>query len=167
MVEIQSVDMEKALFVVAAVCTDKTRPVINHVLIEPDGETSRLVATDGHRAHYATTCAVYEPGLYRVIKKTKKEMVLAPAVDVGEFPDYKQVFPSVDDLEPVHEHFKGLAIEYPFAAVMRAMTNGGAVNYGYFSDACALDCKVYFVGDYRPVVFKGNGTMAVVMPMGK
>jgi len=152
------------LFVASAVSTDKTMDAMRFVLCEPDGETSRFVATDGHRAHWATMSEAHPAGAYEVIKKSKTELVLRRITDAGQFPDYRSCIPakteldiSVDVLNQVWKTYTIFNRAHKFQDL--------ALDYKYFCEAVSTAHTISTTADpHQPVVFTGNYTGAVVMP---
>ena len=89
------------VWVAAARSDDETRAILNTVLIERDGLNCLIVATDGRRLHVHTfdpgmfddDIQMIEPGMYEVITKTAKLIVIAPAEDVGTYPNWRKIVP--------------------------------------------------------------------------
>jgi hypothetical protein len=86
-------------FVAAARSTEEERLVLCHVLVERQGLEYHLVATDGKRLHKHTMddIEVVEPGLYEVIAKSSKYIVIAANDDLcsTKYPDWRKVVPSL------------------------------------------------------------------------
>ncbi len=89
------------LWVSAARSNDETRAVLANVLVERDGMTCHLVATDGRRLHhhefdaglFDTDIDMIEPGQYEVITKTAKLIVIAPCAESYNYPNWRLVVP--------------------------------------------------------------------------
>lgn len=89
------------LWVSAARSDDETRAVLNTVLIERNGLECTMVATDGRRLHvhmfdpgmFDDDIQMIEPGMYEVITKTAKLIVIAPAEVGSEFPNWRKIVP--------------------------------------------------------------------------
>lgn len=89
------------LWVASARSSDETRPVLNTVNVERDGLDCHLVATDGRRMHVHT----FEPGLfdddidmiasglYDVVIKSAKLIVIAPSECGDEYPNWRGLIP--------------------------------------------------------------------------
>lgn len=96
------------IWVAAARSTDETRPALCNIHVEREGLLCHIVATDGRRIHVHTyepgmfcdDIAMIEPGLYEVIAKTGKLIVIAPSESGEKYPNWRGVFP--DDYEPEH-----------------------------------------------------------------
>jgi len=89
------------MWVAAARSTDETRYAITTINVERAGEEWKLVATDGRRLHVATFDAglfsddlqMIEVGLWEVITKTNKLIVIAPAEMSTTYPDWRAIMP--------------------------------------------------------------------------
>lgn len=85
----------------AARSDDETRATLCNVLIEREGLNCVIVATDGRRLHVHTfdpgmfddDIQMIEPGLYEVITKTAKLIVIAPADDGLNYPNWRKIVP--------------------------------------------------------------------------
>lgn len=90
------------MWVAAARSSDETRIVLNSVLVERKGLECVIVATDGRRLHQHTfdpgmfddDIQMIEPGLYEVITKTTKLIVIAPSeIDASQYPNWRKIVP--------------------------------------------------------------------------
>jgi len=96
------------LWVSAAKSTDETRYVLCNVLVEREGLECHIVATDGRRMHIHTfdpgmfddDIQMIEPGLYEVITKTGKLIVIAPSECGSTYPNWRNIIP---DHKPENE----------------------------------------------------------------
>ena len=92
------------LWVSAARSTDETRAVLNNVLIERDGTTCNIVATDGRRLHHHQFDAglfdmdidMLDAGQYEIIAKNAKLIVVAESTENYNYPNWRQVVPDYD-----------------------------------------------------------------------
>lgn len=93
------------LWVSAARSTDETRYVICNIHIEKDESIWRLVATDGRRMHihsfdpglFEDDIDLIPEGLYEVVAKTSKVIVIAESECGEKYPNWRGVVP---DYEP-------------------------------------------------------------------
>ena len=128
-----------------------------------DGEN--IVCSDSRRLHFAPV--KLQEGLFEVIKNTASEIILGEQIDV-QFPNYKQVVPSLDDINPIKlapwssAHNSGAS-----AAHYQLAVAGVCVNYGYLEDAIKdTESRItYVTGQKSPVVIKTNLGTAIVMPI--
>jgi hypothetical protein len=155
-------EIERVLYVIAAVSTDKhVHQPLRTLCIEPEGEVSRVVGTDGHRAHWAELLNVYTPGCYEVVKKSKTEIVLRK-VD-AEFPNYRRCIPAGAGQEIQVQ--PGAPAFRAYTRLVRAMSEDMTLDYKCFCEAVQLASTITVMPDkFQPVKFAGNGTGAVVMP---
>ena len=140
---------------------DKTKPAF--MGLYSDGEN--IVCSDSRRLHFAPV--KMQEGLFEVIKNTAAEIVLGEQID-GQFPNYKQVIPCLDGIEPVKLapwskwHNSGASTaHYQIAAA------GVCVNYGYLEDAIKdTESRItYITGPKSAVVIQTNLGTALVMPI--
>lgn len=92
------------LFVSAARSDDENRAVLNHILVERQDLEYRIVATDGKRLHvhefdpgmFDDDIEHLEPGLYEVIAKSSKFIVLAAndELNITAFPVWRKILPN-------------------------------------------------------------------------
>ena len=88
-------------WVCAARSTDDDRPVLNLICVERDGLNVKIVATDGKRLHVHTfdpgmfddDIDMIQPGLYEVVAKSGKLIVVADPEDTYSYPNWRQVMP--------------------------------------------------------------------------
>lgn len=130
----------------AARSDDETRYVLNHVLVERDEENdliTRIIATDGRRLHVHTYDAgmfdddicdeMLEPGLYEVVAKSGKQIVIARKDDEEqEYPNWRQV---TTDYEPQHTH----AVNAQTVGIVSART-GNLYAVDFLRQACGFGC---------------------------
>lgn len=91
-------------WVCAARSTDDGRYVLNLINVERDGLLCKIVATDGKRLHVHTfdpgmfddDIQMIEPGLYEVIAKSGKLVVIADPEDSLTYPNWRAVMPDHD-----------------------------------------------------------------------
>lgn len=89
------------LWVSAAKSDDDTRFILNHLLVERDGLKCNVVATDGRRLHVAEfdpgmfddDIDMLEQGLYEVIAKSSKFIIVSKSDVEGTYPDWRKIFP--------------------------------------------------------------------------
>ena len=140
---------------------DKTKP--SFMGLYSDGEN--VVCCDSHRLQLAPV--KMQDGLFEVVKNTGAEIILGDMID-GQFPDYKQVIPKLEDIEPVKLHpwtqIHGQGVSKAFFTLALA---GVCVNYSYLDDAIrdAEEPLAYVTGEKSPVVITHSLGTAVIMPM--
>jgi len=96
------------MWVSAARSTDDTRLVLCSVHVEREGLDCHIVATDGRRLHVHTfepglfddDIEMITPGLYEVVTKTSKLIVIAPSECGSSYPNWRGIIPKY---EPEHE----------------------------------------------------------------
>jgi len=84
-------------FVAGAISKDETRYVLNHIEVKKRGMISTYAATDGRRLHVAELdpglfdddIDVLEPGLYLLISKSTKFLVLQKSEEKLQYPDWQ------------------------------------------------------------------------------
>lgn len=94
------------LWVSAARSSDETRWALNHVCVEKTGLEWTLIATDGRRMHvhtfdaglFDTDIEGLEPGLYEVVTKTSKLIVITRSeeLELPAYPNWRGVFPEYE-----------------------------------------------------------------------
>ena len=162
-------------WVAAARSTDDTRFVLNHVLVEREGLVWRLVATDGRRLHvheldpglFDDDIDPLEEGLYKVITKNTKLIVIAKSDCEEKFPAWRGV---VTDYVPTME-----ATVNAQTLSKIAIKSGVLMASGYVSEAVGFghgrkggdEVKIRFgsSGDGGAFVIQHEIGKAVVMPL--
>lgn len=89
------------LFAAAARSDDEARPALTHISIEREGLEYRIVGTDGKRMHihefdpglFDSDIEHLDPGLYEVIAKSAKFIVVALNEEAPKFPDWRRMLP--------------------------------------------------------------------------
>ena len=138
---------------------DKTKPSFTGLY--SDGEN--IVCSDSRRLHFAPV--KMQEGLFEVIKNSASEIILGEQID-GQFPNYKQVIPSLDGIEPIKirawsNNAGASTAHYQIAAA------GVCVNYSYLEDAIkdTESRTTYVTGPKSAAVVQTNLGTALVMPM--
>lgn len=129
----------------AARSEDSDRLTLTHVLVEPDPDNdliTYIVATDGRRMHVHTYDAgmfdddicdeMLTPGLYTVVAKTPKMIVIAHDEDGLEYPNWRQV---TTDHEPQHT----AAVNAQTVGIVSAKT-GNLYAVDFLRQACGFGC---------------------------
>lgn len=163
------------LWVSAARSTDETREVITNIHIEREGLLCHIVATDGRRMHVHTfepgmfddDIAMIEPGLYEVIAKSGKLIVIAESECGENYPNWRKIIP---DYEPTHND----ALNKRIIAMMGIRT-GVLLASDFVVDAIGFghgrgkdDTVLVEYGSPEPMaafVIKHDIGKAIVMPM--
>lgn len=89
------------LWVAEARSHDETRYAITLINVERSGMEWKIVATDGRRLHVSTFDAglfaddldMVDTGLWEVITKTNRLIVIAPAEMDAKYPDWRKIMP--------------------------------------------------------------------------
>ena len=85
------------LWVIKALSTNPNRPAIRHICVS---ECGSVVATDGYRLHKWNPEFLppsMTPGVYSVVSKSAKLIVLKNQSEEFTFPDWKQIIPRGQD----------------------------------------------------------------------
>lgn len=122
---------------------DETRYVLNHVLVERDPDNdliTRIVATDGRRLHVHTYDAglfdddlcdqMIEPGLWVVVAKSGKQIVIARSDEELTFPNWSIIVP---DYEPT----RTAAVNAQTVSIVSART-GNIYAVDFLRQACGF-----------------------------
>ncbi len=126
-------------------------------------------ATDGHRLHGLDLDGFGTPGIYKVIKNTKGQIILQKTdKPLREYPNVNVVWPE-------HHNFSELFHYCPddqshvsgsFAAIIRRMPEDQILNYNYVSDVLCDDFTCYIYNEPNlPVAFENSNKLALIMPM--
>lgn len=147
------------LFVAAAVAKNHTTPALN--LIHSTGQM--IEATDGHRAHRFNLSEEIPAGLYEVVSKSKKEIVLVENKEGLQFPDINCVIPLNPELSTLPV---GKCFERIYCEVIHALPSGYAIQIDFFKDALSGNPTEFSAGGGKgPVYFKGENSVAIIMPL--
>lgn len=157
--------------VIQARSTDTIKPVFYHVYVDEGGT---LIATDSRRMHYTETDL--DPGFYEVVKCTKSEIILVPAGDIGQFPNWKQVAPDEKKLNTRDEYKKEEGFDFtPFKPrlsrnytdIVRCMPSTVTINIEFIEKLDgAADVYINVEGKgMAPLVVKFKTWTAVIMPI--
>ena len=138
---------------------DKTKPAF--MGLYSDGEN--VVCSDSRRLNYAPV--KMEAGLFEVIKNSSSEIILGEQID-GQFPNYKQVIPCLDGIEPIKLNPWSGVVGASSAHYQLALA-GVCINYGYLEDAIkdTDERPTYVLGAKSPVVIKTSLGTALIMPI--
>ena len=90
------------LWASSARSTDETREILTNVRIERDGIITRIIATDGRRMHVHTfdpgmfdeDIDLIPAGMYEIITKTAKLIVIAPSELGSTYPNWRNIIPA-------------------------------------------------------------------------
>lgn len=181
---------QRANWLCAAASDDQSRYFMCGVHIEKDEEkpgAMLAVCTDARRLHVLSIEKDYveafkvQPGEYKIAKTSKKEVILTPNPDSGQFPMWKKVIPQevkevcVYTSFPTSDKYIG---NFTSGVYRLYMNNLNPINHGYLADLNLLDSQTEWTVEanenrYQGVMFKPvnqaahNGTFAVIMPMEK
>lgn len=147
---------------------DNQRYALSFVWIK-DG---KAVGTDGKRLHiyqnsFFDNC---EEGLWEVLKQTRTEIDLMPAVESGNFPKYEDIIP-----KDYTEFFEQAIGSWPEKSILNALYGFHGKNIGieldFISALSIVDTtwKFWFKAPDRPIVAKaeiseGENCLALIMP---
>jgi hypothetical protein len=122
---------------------DETRHVLNHLLVERDPENdliTRIVATDGRRLHIHTYDAglfdddlcdqMLEPGLWVVVAKSAKQIVITRSDEDLTYPDWGRV-------NPDHNPTRTAAVNAQTVGIVSALT-GNIYAVDFMRQACGF-----------------------------
>jgi hypothetical protein len=166
-------------FLSRAVCKDKSRYFMCHILIEPsDVEPGKFcgVGTDGKRLHLVDPLACpdgigLEPGNWRPLKMGGKTAWIAQIKsDEGKFPNYRKVIPNdkpLFEFELPGLPRGNLTGNMPYLVkFFREFPEPTAINMNYLNSLDHyLDWKIKWYGSDKAVLFESNSYSAVIMPM--
>lgn len=163
------------MWVASARSTDETRLVINSVKVERDELVCKIIATDGRRLHVHTfdpgmfddDIQMIEPGLYEVITKTSKLIVIAESECGQKYPDWRKVIPEYGTSKSLNVNSRTLAkIGIRSGVLLANDFASDAVGFGHGrkKDEEVL-VRYGFVGVADAVVIEHDLGMAVVMPL--
>lgn len=164
------------VWVAAARSTDETRRILTFVKIEKREDIWYIVATDGRRMHvheydpglFDEDIDAPEPGLYEVVAKTAKLIVISE-IDEEGYPDWRAIF---DPPEP--EHWRNLNVE---TLSRIGIDTGVLLAHKFAADALGFGCgrkKTEMVDvayaptgleDRGPFYFQHDLGQAIVMPL--
>lgn len=162
-------------WVAVARSDDETRHTLCHVLVEQEGLITRIVATDGRRIHVHEYYAglfdtdifddLIQPGLYEIVAKSKKFIVITPCETDLDYPNWRQVIPD-------HVPTRTAAVNEANLSLICVRT-GVVLAVDFLKEACGFGCGA---GHTQHVTFGSAGPMdalvithelgkAVVMPI--
>jgi hypothetical protein len=125
-------------------------------------ENGEMHCTDGWRLHTYKPEQSMEPGLYEIIKNTKKEIILSKFDTTMQFPDSDGVIPNTDGWEKVAFKYNEPAF-VSYTEAVRVLSKNKTINYSLFEDVITeVDYMVHKENEFM-VVFTGPDTLAVVM----
>lgn len=154
---------------------DEERYALCHVLIERDGMITRCIATDGRRLHLHEFDAglfdtdieteIPDAGLYEIIAKSKKFIVIALSEVDTKYPDWRKIIP---DFVPK----QAAAVSEKNFNLICART-GIVIAADFLKDACGFSysdhmnvCIEYgSESPISPFIIQHNLGKAIVMPI--
>jgi hypothetical protein len=134
----------------------------NHVL--NDGKF--WWATDGHRMHKLDLDGFGDPGVYKVVKNAKTQVILQKVDnDAGEFPNPDCVWPDTKDTTRVLCYHG--AISKAYSDIIRAMDNTLCLNFHFVEDVLCDDFMAFIPRNSNagPITFQNGTKSAIIMPM--
>jgi hypothetical protein len=128
-----------------------------------------IVCTDGRRLHLYKTDAIFENGVYEIIKNTKSKIVLNKLDSPIPFPNYKSVIPDITGKEADLE-FDVIRITKDACLALYKIIKQCDVclNIDFIKDACSHDASFFYAtGPLNQVLFKFHNEtcLAVIMPL--
>lgn len=156
-------DFARMKCVLACASKDSTRPAINKIRVEQDGDMIMVTATDGTRLRSDRFKIKAEPGLYDVKTCNAKAIFMAQSNEGLLYPNHRQVIPYDDK-----QHAYALKGKGPRFVVWAASALG-----------CYIDPKLVALGEdeavtlfvqktnpnLSPMLVKNTNTTLVVMPI--
>jgi len=156
-------------------CLSKDRDEGRFHLLHIQIKDGNFCATDGRRLHYFNPVTAYGDGYYKVIKRTKTLIHLEKAED------WDGCYPEIDDFI----NFDGARITFSIngrnvskdenadhasqvtAAIIRKMAPNEAIRFDFIMDALTNDnmFDVFVEDDSKPIKFKSENKIAVIMPI--
>ena len=122
-------------------------------------------ATDGHRMHKVDLDGFGEEGVYKVIKKTKSQVILMKTERNGsEFPDCEKVWPNCDEAVVIEDCKKEFIFK-AYANIVRALDETRTLNFNYLQDVLVDNFTACVGGPDVPIIFKNETMFALIMPM--
>jgi len=167
-------------FVCGAISKDEQRYVLNHIEVKRNGLKSTYAATDGRRLHIAELdpglfdcdIDVLDEGLYLLISKSSKFIVLQKSEDSLKFPNWKSILGKYeigDNLAEVCEVADSGKIGEVMIRTERLIDTAylaAAIGYGSsrkVGDAVSLNFEAW--DDNGPVILAHDHGTALVMPL--
>jgi len=162
-------DYDGMAFVMAAMAKEESPRYKIHNRVMFDGAC--FWGVDGHRVHYYyVQNNNFDPGIYEVVGKDKKSIVLNK-VD-GIFPDITQleIFRKKPkwSMEIKTDYTTGdrdMSRSVEYAKVIKRMHRGNTINYKFFSDLPLDSYTVYSYGPERMIGFCNHNKGAGIMPL--
>lgn len=139
------------------------RKHVTHLLIK-DG---KLTATDGSRLHHVDLDGFGTDGLYRVLKRTKSEIVIQQIDEEFNYPDFEDLLTITPGSTAVECPISDTG-EYSsaYALILRKM-EANTLQYKFVADILSIDdCFTAHVNEdgNKPVHFENGNKIAIVMP---
>jgi hypothetical protein len=130
---------------------------------------SDIVCTDGHRLHLYKTDAIFENGVYEIIKNTKSEIILNKIESSIPFVNYKSVIPDITGKEADLEFDSIRITKDACLALYRIIKHCDiCLNIDFIKDACSHNASFFYAtGQLNQVLFKFHNEtcLAVIMPL--
>lgn len=164
-------------WVACARSSDETRVAICHVFVEKNGTEWRLVATDGRRMHihefdaglFDTDIDGLEPGLYEVVAKSSKFIVVAKSeeLELKAYPNWRQVVPDFTPTRTDTFDARTLSkIGIRTGVLLASDFAADAIGFGSGYKKDDSVCVTYgSAGNGSPFVITHELGKAIVMPM--
>jgi len=138
---------------------DFPKPYAGHVM--NDGEY--WWATDGHRLHGLDLDGFGDPGVYKVVKNTKSQVILQKT-EKTDFPDINAVWPAHNDYTEI-DCYSSQGTSVAYTKIVRQLESAQTLNYEYINDVLCDDFQAFIYGTDKPVAFLNTNKLALVMPM--
>jgi len=158
---------EELQFVIKAASKDELRPNINFIHVTEE----YLEATDGHRLHRSCETMGLLPGLYKVIKSTKKDVYMVPDESDLQYPDTERIWPK-ESPEPVelypetYNSTPDATFSLALAQIVR-LSEKHSVSVTYLKDILSSSgsWSVAWSGGYDALLFQNGTKAALLMPL--
>lgn len=148
-------------FVVKAIYKGVDRGALQYVHVTE----GYIEATDGNRLHRITNDNM-KPGLYEIVKNTKKEVILVETEVDTIYPNTDKVWPDVTDMKCLNIQ-QETYVDLAYTEIIRAVDEDFTLQFSYFKDIFTLGThwKVYHDNRYRSVRMESEDRKALIMPL--
>lgn len=125
---------------------------------------NHIIGCDGSRLHYFRLKHDYPPGMYEVVSKDKKSIVLNPVTE-GKYPNAAIVARVKRGVRLSLCHNPKIRGE-SYTRVVRSMDEGVTLDLDYFEDAITEgQWRVTIQPNRGPIRFRNYNKVAIIMPI--
>jgi len=154
-------DFSRMKAVLACVSKDATRPAINKVRVEKDGDDVIVTTTDGTRLRSDRFHIKAEAGLYDIKTSNAKAIFMAQSNEGLVYPNHRQAFPSADPQHAYALNGKGPRFVLWAASALGCYVDPKLVALGEDEAVTLYVQKIR--PNLSPVLVKNKSTTLVVM----